>query len=92
MGTRYWIRNCRSELARVPKRLPLMKRMPIGNTRTVLVAEDDPEVFTSDRHITFSVTRPTSRCSEPLSAPNAFHAVDVKQRHAPLNVIWEAAG
>jgi hypothetical protein len=32
------------------------------------------------------------RCSEPLSAPNAFHAVDVKQRHAPLNVIWEAAG
>jgi hypothetical protein len=31
----------------------------MGNTRTVLVAEDDPEVFTSDRHITFSVTRPT---------------------------------
>jgi hypothetical protein len=33
-----------------------MKRMPMGNTRTVLVAEDDPEVFTSDRHIMFSVT------------------------------------
>jgi hypothetical protein len=56
------------------------------------VAEDDPEVFTSDRHITFSVTRPTLQGSEPLSAPNAFRAVDVKQRHAPLNVIWEAAG
>jgi hypothetical protein len=36
-----------------------MNRMPMGNTRTVLVAEDDPEVFTSDRHITFSVTRLT---------------------------------
>ena len=69
-----------------------MNRMPMANTRTVLVAEDDPDVFTSDRHIARSRRGLLCRCSEPLSAPNAFHAVDVKQRHAPVNVIWEAAG
>jgi hypothetical protein len=56
------------------------------------VVEDDPEGFTSDRHITFPVTSLLCRCSKPLSALNAFHAVDVKQRDAPLDAIWEAAG
>jgi hypothetical protein len=68
-----------------------MNRMH-GKPRTVLVVEDDPEGFTSDRHITFPVTSLLCRCSKPLSALNAFHAVDVKQRDAPLDAIWEAAG
>ena len=71
----------------------LTKRVPMGNTRTVLVAEDDPDVFTSDRHIARSRSRGLSAGAvNRLAHLTRFTPSNVGQRHALLNVLWEAAG
>lgn len=65
----------------------------VTDTPTVLVAEDGPEVFTSDRplHVFGLEARSAGAVNTLVRALNAFHAVDVEQRHALLNAS-EAAG